>query len=123
MEGTVDRVSIEMFEANLAQNLDRLMRELKTGTFKPLPARRKYLDKGGGKKRPLGIPAVRDRVAQEVMRRLLSPLLEPLLHDQSYSPWFKDFSRQASWKTAYYTPRRWGRRKGECSRRCWRTLP
>ena len=40
----VDRVSIEMFEANLVQNLDRLMRELKTGTFKPLPARRKYID-------------------------------------------------------------------------------
>ena len=80
----VDRVSIEMFEANLAQNLDRLMRELKTGTFKPLPARRKYIDKGGGKKRPLGIPAVRDRVAQEVLRRLLSPLFEPLFHDQSY---------------------------------------
>jgi RNA-directed DNA polymerase len=80
----VDRVSIEMFEANLAQNLDRLMRELKTGTFQPLPARRKYIDKGGGKKRPLGIPAVRDRVAQEVLRRLLSPLFEPLFHDQSY---------------------------------------
>lgn len=80
----VDRVSIEMFQANLDQNLDRLMRELKTGTFKPLPARRKYIDKGGGKKRPLGIPAVRDRVAQEVLRRLLTPLFEPLFHDQSY---------------------------------------
>ncbi|MGH9626056.1 MAG: reverse transcriptase domain-containing protein, partial [Bryobacteraceae bacterium] len=80
----VDRVSIEMFEANLAQNLDRLMRELKAGTFQPLPARRKYIDKGGGKKRPLGIPAVRDRVAQEVLRRLLSPLFEPLFHDQSF---------------------------------------
>ena len=80
----VDRVSIEMFEANLEQNLDRLMRELKAGTFQPLPARRKYIDKGGGKKRPLGIPSVRDRVAQEVLRRLLTPLFEPLFHDQSY---------------------------------------
>src|SRR5437016_1033400 len=80
----VDRVSIEMFEANLEQNLERLMRELKAGTFQPLPARRKYIDKGGGKKRPLGIPSVRDRVAQEVLRRLLNPLFEPLFHDQSY---------------------------------------
>src|SRR5665213_3323832 len=63
----VDRVSIEMFEANLEQNLDRLMRELKAGTFQPLPARRKYIDKRGGKKRPLGIPSVRDRVAHFVI--------------------------------------------------------
>lgn len=80
----VDRVSIQMFEANLQQNLDRLMRELKAGTFQPLPAQRQYIDKGGGKKRPLGIPAVRDRVAQDVLRRLLSPLFEPLFHEQSY---------------------------------------
>ena len=80
----VDRISIEMFEANLAQNLDKLMRELKRGTFQPRPARRSYIDKGGGKKRPLGIPCVRDRVAQEVLRRLLTPLFEPLFHDQSY---------------------------------------
>ena len=80
----VDRVSIRMFQANLEHNLDRLMRELKTGTFQPRPARRSYIDKGGGKKRPLGIPCVRDRVAQEVLRQLLMPLFEPLFHDQSY---------------------------------------
>ena len=40
--------------------------------------------KGGGKTRPLGIPTVRDRVAQEVLRRLLSPLFEPLFHDHSH---------------------------------------
>ena len=55
----VDKVSIDMFEANLEQNLLALMRELKTrGTFQPKPARRAYIDKGGGKFRPLGIPTV-----------------------------------------------------------------
>jgi group II intron reverse transcriptase/maturase len=73
-----------MFEANLEQNLIALMKDLKTGTFQPLPARRTYIDKGGGKKRPLGIPCVRDRVAQEVLRQLLTPLFESLFHDQSY---------------------------------------
>ena len=80
----VDRVSIQMFEANLNENLLALKRELKRGTLQPMPGRRVYIDKGGGKLRPLGIPAVRDRVAQEVLRRLLSPLFEPLFHDDSY---------------------------------------
>ncbi len=80
----VDKVSIAMFEANLEQNLLALMRDLKQGTLQPLPARRSYIDKGGGKLRPLGIPTVRDRVAQEVLRRLLNPLFEPRFHDDSY---------------------------------------
>jgi hypothetical protein len=54
----VDRQSVEMFEANLDQNLAALMKDLKRGTFQPRPALRKYIDKGGGKTRPLGIPTV-----------------------------------------------------------------
>lgn len=80
----IDKVSIKMFEANLSANLLALERDLKSGTYEPLPLRRKYLDKGGGKFRPLGIPAVRDRIAHEVVRRLLSPLFEPLFHEASF---------------------------------------
>jgi len=81
----IDKVSITMFEANLEQNLLALMRDLKTrGAFQPLPLRRVHIPKGPGQTRPLGIPAVRDRVAQEVLRQLLSPLFERLFHDDSY---------------------------------------
>jgi len=82
----IDKVSIQMFEQNLEANLDRLMRELKQRTFEPLPARRVYIPKDakGTKFRPLGIPAVRDRVAQEVLRRLLNPIFEAKFHDHSY---------------------------------------
>jgi group II intron reverse transcriptase/maturase len=81
----IDKVSIVMFEANLEQNLLALMRDLKTrGAFQPLPLRRVHIPKGPGQTRPLGIPAVRDRVAQEVLRQLLSPLFERLFHDDSY---------------------------------------
>ena len=82
----IDKVSIQMFEKNLDANLDRLMRELKQGLFQPLPARRVYIPKDAKctKFRPLGIPAVRDRVAQEVLRRLLNPIFEKKFHDDSY---------------------------------------
>jgi group II intron reverse transcriptase/maturase len=82
----VDRVSIKMFAANLEDNLAALMRELKDGSFRPLPLRRVYIPKGPGTKklRPLGIPVVRDRTAQEVIRRLLAPIFEPRFHDHSY---------------------------------------
>ena len=80
----IDKVSIKMFEANLFENLCSVMADLKNGSFEPLPLRRHFLDKGGGKLRPLGIPAVRDRVAQEVLRRLLTPIFERLFHGASY---------------------------------------
>lgn len=82
----IDKVSIQMFEQNLDANLERLLRELKDGSFRPLPARRVYIPKDAKatKFRPLGIPAVRDRVAQEVLRRLLNPIFEAKFHDHSY---------------------------------------
>lgn len=82
----VDKVSIKMFEANLSENLTALMKDLKSGTYRPKPLRRKMIAKGPGttKLRPLGIPVVRDRVAQEVVRRLLAPIFEPQFHEASY---------------------------------------
>jgi len=80
----VDRVSITMFEQNKEANLQSLLRDLKDGSFRPFPLRRHFLSKGDGKFRPLGIPAVRDRVAQEVVRRLLAPIFTPLFHDASF---------------------------------------
>jgi group II intron reverse transcriptase/maturase len=82
----VDKVSIKMFEANLEENLAALMRDLKDGSFRPHPLRRVHIPKGPGstKLRPLGIPVVRDRVGQEVMRRLLAPIFEPQFHEASF---------------------------------------
>ncbi|WP_286018983.1 reverse transcriptase domain-containing protein, partial [Candidatus Venteria ishoeyi] len=81
----IDKVSVQMFEANLEQNLAALMRDMKTrGQLKVSPLRRVHIPKAKGKTRPLGIPAVRDRIAQEVVRQLLSPIFEPLFHQNSY---------------------------------------
>ena len=83
----IDKVSIAMFEENLDANLAALKRDLKTrDKFVPKPLRRVWIpkDASGKKLRPLGIPAVRDRVAQEVLRRLLEPIFEPKFHDCSF---------------------------------------
>ena len=80
----IDKVSIKMFQANLDDNLRALMQDLKQGSFEPFPLRRVFVPKNEKEFRPLGIPAVRDRVAQEVVRRLLNPLFERLFHDSSF---------------------------------------
>lgn len=96
----IDKVSINMFEANLEENLAALMRDLKKGNFQPKPSRRVYIPKGNSKTklRPLGIPAVRDRVAQDVLRRLLSPIFERLFHDASYGFRPRRGCHQAIWQ-------------------------
>ena len=80
----VDKVSITMFEANLEQNLLALMKSLKDRSFQPQPLRRVLIPKNEKEFRPLGIPAVKDRVAQEVVRRLLDPIFDPLFHSASF---------------------------------------
>ena len=80
----IDKVSIQMFQNNRDENLLALMRELKQGTFQPCPLRRVFIPKNETEFRPLGIPAVKDRIAQEVVRRLLNPIFDPFFHDSSY---------------------------------------
>jgi group II intron reverse transcriptase/maturase len=57
---------------------------MSSGSYFPPPVRRVDLPKSDGWTRPLGIPTVGDRVAQEVVKRYLEPILEPIFHDDSY---------------------------------------
>lgn len=80
----IDKITIKMYESNLTENLSSLMRKLKEGSYQPIPLRRKHISKGEGKTRPLGIPAVKCRVAQEVVRRLINHTFESRFHNDSY---------------------------------------
>jgi RNA-directed DNA polymerase len=73
----VDGETIEAFEATLSENLQKLHEELKTGTYQVQPVRRTYIEKEDGSQRPLGIPAVRDRVVQQALKNVLEPIFEP----------------------------------------------
>ena len=80
----VDGQSIAEFEANLSGNLYKLWNRMSSGSYLPPPVRRVDIPKADGGTRPLGIPTVADRIAQEVARRYLEPILEPLFHVDSY---------------------------------------
>jgi RNA-directed DNA polymerase len=72
-----DRQSLKAFESRLDINLAKLQEELELATYQPRPIRRTYIDKPGSKeKRPLGIPAVRDRVVQTALKMVLEPIFE-----------------------------------------------
>ena len=81
----VDHQTIEMFEANLETNLQHLLRSLRDQTYRPQAIRRVWIPKPGKKeKRPLGIPTVRDRVAQAALRHVLEPIFERDFAEHSY---------------------------------------
>jgi len=80
----VDGQSIADFEADLSNNLYKLWNRLASGSYFPPPVRRVDVPKEDGGLRPLGIPTVADRIAQQVVRRNLEPKLEPVFHTDSY---------------------------------------
>jgi len=84
--GGIDGQSLEDFEANLQQNLQRLQEELKADTYRPTPVRQKLIPKSGqpGKFRSLGIPTIYDRVCQQALLNRLEPIFEPVFDDANF---------------------------------------
>src|ERR1039457_6087316 len=69
-----DEQTIEEFDGDLENNLYRLWNRMASGSYMPLPVRRVDISKGEGKTRPLGIPAVSDRIAEGGARVILRRL-------------------------------------------------
>ena len=80
----VDRQSLEDFEANRSKELYKLWNRMASGSYFPPAVKRVSIPKTDGKKRPLGIPTVSDRVAQQVVKTYLEPRLESEFLDVSY---------------------------------------
>jgi len=83
----VDNQSLEDIEAyGVERWLEELAHELKSRTYRPLPVRRVYIPKpDGGGQRPLGVPAIRDRVAQTAAVLVLEPIFEADLQPEQYA--------------------------------------
>jgi|APSaa5957512622_1039677.scaffolds.fasta_scaffold23713_3 RNA-directed DNA polymerase len=80
----IDGQSIKVFAEDLLRNLTCLVDELKEKSYRPLPVKRVEIPKPDGGVRKLGIPAVRDRVVQQVLLDILTPIYDPYFHPSSY---------------------------------------
>jgi len=80
-----DAQTVAHFGRQAEAELARLHEQLRDGTYRPQPVRRAWIPKPGSpEKRPLGIPAVRDRVVQAALRHVLEPIFETEFAQSSY---------------------------------------
>ncbi len=80
----VDDETVESYGENLEENLKSLVQRMKNQSYIPKPARRTYIAKANGKMRPLGIPAIEDKIVQHGIARILEAIYESDFLDFSY---------------------------------------
>jgi len=80
----VDGVTLEAYEENLDTHLEDLIARMKTFSYRPKPVKRVLIPKANGKKRPLGIPSVEDKVVQMGITKILQAIFEVDFLDLSY---------------------------------------
>ena len=80
----IDGQSIGAFAENLEVNLKQLQLELQTKQYRAQPVKRVEIPKDDGGVRMLGIPAVRDRIVQQILLNILQPIFDPEFHPSSY---------------------------------------
>ena len=80
----IDGISTKELETIFMQNKNRIKKEILSLKYRPQPVRRVYIPKPNGKKRPLGIPTVMDRVIQQAIAQVLIPIFDETFSEHSY---------------------------------------
>ena len=80
----VDGVTWSEYGQNLEARLTDLQDRIHRGSYHPLPVRRVYIPKADGRERPIGIPALEDKIVQQAVRMILEPIYERAFLGLSY---------------------------------------
>jgi len=80
----IDGKSWQEYGENIDENLDDLVQRLKAKRYKPLPSKRVYIPKNNREYRPLGMPAIEDKIVQKGIARILEAIYEADFMDISY---------------------------------------
>ncbi len=80
----IDGISVEAFLNQIRPHWKKVLEKLETGRYKPALVKRVYIPKGNGKKRPLGIPTVLDRMIQQAIAQVIQPYFEWQFSEYSY---------------------------------------
>ena len=80
----IDGIIESEYEKQLDENITDLVARLKSKKYKPKPVKRVYIPKPNGDKRPLGIPAIEDKIVQMAIKKILEAIFEQDFIDTSY---------------------------------------
>ena len=80
----VDKMTVYEIDEHLENNMENIKQSILEKKYKPQPVKRVYIPKSNGKKRPLGIPTVVDRVIQQAIAQVLTQIYDDKFSDNSF---------------------------------------